>query len=439
VRRVLLLATTTGYQTRAFGEAADALGVQLTYATDRCHMLDDPWRDEAIPIRFHDQAASVDAILFASRTRPVHGVIAVGDRPTVIGALVARALGLPAHPPEAVAIARDKQLTRERLRAAGEPVPWFCPTRIDVDPQDLATRISFPCVIKPVALSASRGVMRADDPEMFRAAFDRLRALLNQPDIRAERNDAHDRILVEGFIPGREFALEGLLHHGALEVLALFDKPDPLDGPFFEETIYVTPSAQPERVQAQIGHAVVRAAAAIGLQHGPIHAECRVNDESVFVLEVAARPIGGLCARALKFQPRAVRGLDRSYEASGPVISLEELLLRHALGEAPDTWCREARASGVMMIPIPSRGVYRGASGVAEAQATEGVDEVTVSAKIDQRLVPLPEGASYLGFIFAHGESATTVDRALRRAHSRLRFRVEPELRILGNGVDAVH
>jgi ATP-grasp domain/L-amino acid ligase C-terminal domain 2/ATP-grasp N-terminal domain len=439
VRRVLLLATTTGYQTRAFGEAADALGVQLTYATDRCHMLDDPWRDEAIPIRFHDEPASVEAILAASRIRPIHGVVAVGDRPTVIAALVARALGLPAQPPEAVAIARDKQRTRERLRAAGEPVPWFHASRIDVDPRDLITRISFPCVIKPVALSASRGVMRADDPETFHAAFDRLRALLAQPDIRAERNDAHDRILVEGFIPGREFALEGLLHHGALEVLALFDKPDPLDGPFFEETIYVTPSVQPEPVQAQIRDAVARAASVIGLLHGPIHAECRVNNEGVFVLEVAARPIGGLCARALRFRPRAEEGLDRSRDASGPLISLEELLLRHVLGEGPDRWCREARASGVMMIPIPCRGVYRGASGVDEAQATDGVDEVAVTAKIDQRLVPLPEGASYLGFIFAHGESAALVDRSLRRAHSRLRFRVEPELRMLANGVDAVH
>jgi hypothetical protein len=402
-------------------------------------MLDDPWRDEAIPIRFHDETASVDAILAASRIRPIHGVVAVGDRPTVIAALVARALGLPAHPPEAVAIARDKQGTRERLRAAGEPVPWFHASRIDVDPRDLITRISFPCVIKPVALSASRGVMRADDPETFHAAFDRLRALLAQPDIRAERNDAHDRILVEGFIPGREFALEGLLHQGALEVLALFDKPDPLDGPFFEETIYVTPSVHPEPVQAQIRDAVARAASVIGLLHGPIHAECRVNNEGVFVLEVAARPIGGLCARALRFQPRAEEGLDRSHEASRPPISLEELLLRHALGEAPDRWCREARASGVMMIPIPCRGVYRGASGVDEAQATDGVDEVAVTAKIDQRLVPLPEGASYLGFIFAHGESAALVDRSLRRAHSRLRFRVEPELRMLANGVDAVH
>jgi ATP-grasp domain/L-amino acid ligase C-terminal domain 2/ATP-grasp N-terminal domain len=439
VRRVLLLATTTGYQTRAFGEAADALGVQLTYATDRCHMLDDPWRDEAIPIRFHDEPASVEAILAASRIRPIHGVVAVGDRPTVIAALVARALGLPAQPPEAVAIARDKQRTRERLRAAGEPVPWFHASRIDVDPRDLITRISFPCVIKPVALSASRGVMRADDPETFHVAFDRLRALLAQPDIRAERNDAHDRILVEGFIPGREFALEGLLHHGALEVLALFDKPDPLDGPFFEETIYVTPSVQPEPVQAQIRDAVARAASVIGLMHGPIHAECRVNNEGVFVLEVAARPIGGLCARALRFQPRAEEGLARSHDASGLLTSLEELLLRHALGEGPDRWCREARASGVMMIPIPCRGVYRGASGVDEAQATDGVDEVAVTAKIDQRLVPLPEGASYLGFIFAHGESAALVDRSLRRAHSRLRFRVEPELRMLANGVDAVH
>src|SRR5207244_9862855 len=153
-----------------------------------------------------------------------------------------------------------------------------------------------PCIVKPVALSGSRGVMRADDPTTFGAAFERLRALLRTPEVRAERNEAHDTVLVEGFIPGREYAVEGLLQRGALNVLAIFDKPDPLDGPFFEETIYVTPSCAPADVQARIVSAVASAAAAIGLQHGPVHAECRVNDEGVFVLEAAARPIGGLCA-----------------------------------------------------------------------------------------------------------------------------------------------
>ena len=439
--RVLLLATTTGYQTRAFGDAAARLGVDLVFATDRCDMLDDPWQDEAIPIRFYDESRSVAAILELARARPIDGVLAVGDRPTVIAARVAEGLGLPGHPPAAAAIARNKQLTRERLRDAGLPVPWFVIAPADTDPAALARSASFPCVVKPLALSGSRGVIRADDPSSFLAAFDRLRALLRAPDVRAERNDAHDTVLVEGFIEGREFALEGLLHHGTLHVLALFDKPDPLDGPFFEETIYVTPSSAAADVQQAIVDAVGRAADAIGLRHGPVHAECRVNDRGVFALEVAARPIGGLCARALRFQGVAyLRKGSRTFSCAvspekvrDPFLTrpLEELLLRHALGEAPDAWCREPRASGVMMIPIPRRGMFRSVAGIDAARCVAGVDDLQITAKPDQLLVPLPEGASYLGFIFARGERGADVERTLRAAHAELQFTIDPELPVL--------
>jgi len=204
-----------------------------------------------------------------------------------------------------------------------------------------------------------------------------------------------------------------------MKVLALFDKPDPLDGPFFEETIYVTSSLDAAARQ-RVADAVARAAEAIGLRHGPVHAECRVNERGVFVLEVAARPIGGLCARALRFsRPDVPR-----------VVSLEELLLRHTLGESPDGWSRESCASGVMMIPIPARGVYRGVSGLDEARGVPGVDEVTITARTDQLLVPLPEGASYLGFIFARGSTSRFVEQALRSAHARLGFAIEPEVRM---------
>jgi hypothetical protein len=432
----LLLATTTGYQTRAFGEAAERLGADLVFATDRCHMLDDPWRDEAIPVRFYDEAASVEAILEADRVRPIDGVLVVGDRPTVIAAQVIQALGLPGHPPEAAGVSRNKQLTRERLREAGLPVPWFVATSVDADAASLATSVAFPCVVKPLALSGSRGVIRADDAASFVAAFDRLRALLQSPDVRAERSDAHDAALIEGFIPGREYALEGLMLHGDLQVLALFDKPEPLDGPFFEETIYVTPSLAAAGEQAAIVDGVRRAAAAIGLRHGPIHAECRVNDAGVFVLEVAARPIGGLCARALRFAETGKGAVPLFREGSSekgvrPLFSLEDLLLRHALGESTADWAREPEASGVMMIPIPQKGVFRGVSGLEEARALAGVDDIRITAKADQRLVPLPEGASYLGFIFARGDTPAAVVRALHAAHSRLRFRVDAELPIV--------
>ena len=415
--RVLLLATTTGYQTRSFGEAAERLGVELVFATDRCHMIDDPWRDQAIPIRFHDELSAVEAIVDATRSRPLDGFLVVGDRPTVIGARVGRALGLPGHSPEAAAIARNKQRVRERLHGAGLPTPPFISTTIRDDALDVSRSLQYPVVVKPVALSGSRGVMRADDRDSFVAACARLRAILQSPDILAERSDLHESVLVEGFIPGREYALEGLLHHGAFHVLALFDKPDPLDGPFFEETIYVTPSAVARREQAAIVEAVTRAANAIGLEHGAVHAECRVNRQGVFILEVAARPIGGLCSRALRF------------DAPGQEpISLEELLLRHSLGESPEKWTRESLASGVMMIPIPRRGIFRRADRLEDARAVPGIEDVRVTAKTDQLLIPLPEGSSYLGFIFARGERPSDVDGALRTAHQHLRFTIDAEI-----------
>jgi ATP-grasp domain-containing protein/L-aminoacid ligase-like protein len=420
--RILILATTTGYQTRAFGDAAAALRFELVFATDRCHLIDDPWRDGAIPIRFHDEDASVAAIVDAVRDRPIDGVLVVGDRPTVIASRVAEALGLAWHPPAAAAIARNKQFTRERLRDADLPIPWFIASPIDAPPPALDGS-SFPCVIKPAALSGSRGVMRANDARELDAAFDRLRALMRSPDVRAERDSAHQTVLVEGFIPGREYAVEALMHRGELHVVAVFDKPDPLDGPFFEETIYLTPAAASLAEQRIIAAGVERAAHAIGLSDGPVHAECRVNADGVFVLEAAARPIGGLCARALRLVP--------ANDPTAMPRPFEELLLRHAVGESPSAWTRERVASGVMMVPIPRRGIFRGVEGVELAADVAHVEDVRITAKTDQQLLPLPEGASYLGFIFARADRAGDVDRALRDAHARLRFTIDPEFPML--------
>lgn len=417
--RILIVATTTGYQTRSFGDAAERVGVELVFATDRCHQIDDPWRDAAVPIRFYDEESSIRAIVEAARIKPIHGVVAVGDRPTRIAALASEALGLPGNPPAAAEISRNKLASRECLSAAGLPVPWFHAMALEADPHALARHLSFPCVVKPLALSGSRGVIRADSPAQFVGAFERLRGLLSQTSVRAMRDPANDIILVEAFVPGREFALEGLLEQGRLRPLALFDKPDPLDGPFFEETIYVTPSTLPLDRQRQLHDAVQRAITAMGLRHGPIHAECRVNGNAVVVLEVAARPIGGLCARALRFQ-----------NDTTSAMSLEELLLRHALGERTDRMSRERDASGVMMVPIPSRGIYRGVDGVEAAEMVPGVEEVRITAKPDQVLVPLPEGASYLGFIFARRETPGEVVRALRAGHGKLKFAIDRELTV---------
>lgn len=414
--RILLLSTTTGYQTRSFGEAADRLGVELVFATDRCHQLDDPWRDAAIPVRFYDEEGSLQAIIEASRSRQVHGVLALGDRPTVLAARVASALALPGNPVAAAEISRNKLATRERLTSAGLAGPWFRSIALTDEPSGLASELSFPCVVKPLALSGSRGVMRADNPSQFVTTFERLRRLLLEPGIRATRDSLNDTVMVEGFVPGREFALEGVVEDGRLRTLAVFEKPDPLDGPFFEETVYVTPSRLLEHRQQEVEQVVARAIAAIGLRHGPIHAECRVREE-VVVLEVAARPIGGLCAKALRFEDPRVGS-----------ISLEELLLRHACGQTTSRVARETVSSGVMMIPIPARGIYRGVDGVDAAKSVPGIEDIRMTAKPDQLLVPLPEGASYLGFIFARRDTPEQVVKALRAAHARLRFAIDREI-----------
>lgn len=418
-KRALLLAATTGYQTRMFAEAAEHMGVDLVYATDRCDQLEDPWQDDAIPIRFHEEWRSVDTILKVAEQRPFDAILAVGDRPTVIAAHLARQLGLPHHPPEAAAASRDKRLMRAKLKGAGLPVPAFTTVPVAVDISHIAHSVSYPAVIKPTVLSASRGVIRVDDPVSLATAFARVRRLLSSPEIRELRDPEADVVQIEDYIPGHEYAVEAMLEHGQCRILTIFDKPDPMDGPFFEETVYVTPSRAPEQVQRQIAATVASAAAALGLYHGPIHAECRVNARGVFILEIAARPIGGLCAKALRF------------ERNGLSISFEQFLLGHALREPTASWQREPRASAVMMVPIPKSGVFRRVDGVEAARDVAHVEEIHITAKPDQRLLALPEGASYLGFIFARAERPEQAERAVRDAHSRLQFTIDPLLEVI--------
>jgi biotin carboxylase len=406
------LSTTTGYQLRSFDTAAERLGIELVFATDRCHQLDDPWHDRAIAIRFHDEAHSLEAIVEEAQRRPFDAVVAVGDRPAVLAARAARRLGLPGNEPDAAAASGNKREARARFAASGLSVPWHFAVPI-ADGRRLAaadSRLEYPCVLKPLGLSGSRGVIRANSPEEFDRAFERIRALVARVDVRAVRSTTDETILIEGFIPGREYAIEGVLTAGSLQVFSVFDKPDPLDGPFFEETIYVTPSALDATTYDALVTTVQRATTALGLSHGPIHAECRIGAAGIFVLEIASRPIGGLCSKALRFQ------LDSS---------LEEVLLRHARGEDISGWRREAVASAVMMLPIPRRGLLKGVEGVADAGSVPHVEEVRITAKPDQLLEPLPEAGSYLGFIFARASTPAEAEAAVRGAHAQLRFRIE--------------
>src|SRR5579863_4379092 len=401
--RVLLVAATTGYPTRSSTAAARRLGIEVVLATDRCHILEDPWGDNAIPVRFEEPEIAADMLAEFS----FDGVVAVADRPTLIAALTAQRLGLPYHSPRSVAACRDKHRMREIFGAAGLPVSEHFRAELKRDPRDCVGDARFPCVLKPLGLAASRGVIRANNADEFVAAFERIRRILRQPEIRQFREEWNEAIQIEQYIEGREFALEGLMTRGELEVPAIFDKPDALEGPFFEETIYVTPSRESREIQSAIVDATQRAVRALELYHGPIHAEMRVNDQGVYMLEIAARPIGGLCARALRFKGG---------------LTLEEVVILHATGNMPEELTLFPPAAGVMMIPVPQAGVYQSVTGIEEALGTPGVDDVVITAKTGQKLLPLPEGASYTGFIFAGGDDAAFVENALRTAHAKLKF-----------------
>jgi biotin carboxylase len=407
-KRLLLIGATTGYQTRSFAEAAERIGFDLILATDRCHVLDDPWGDRALPLRFEDPEGAARVV---ATQASVDGIVAVGDRPAYLAALAAARLGIRYNSVAAVAACRNKFLARERFRAAGLLVPEYYRVALTEDHAKTAFEARYPCVLKPLGLSASRGVIRANNSAEFIAAFRRIEALLRDPDIARMREPEDQFVQVESFIEGREFALEGIISGGRLRVLALFDKPDPLNGPFFEETIYVTPSRENDDVQQQMISTTARAVEAIGLTEGPVHAEMRVNSRGVWMLEVAARPIGGLCARVLP-------GLD-------------ELILRHAAGEDVSVVSFTKEAAGVMMIPIPREGVYVDVEGQEKARAMPLIDDVIVTVKQGQKLIPLPEGSSYLGFIFARGSSPDAVEQALRSAHEQLRFEISTALTVV--------
>jgi biotin carboxylase len=411
--RILLLISTTTYRADDFLLAAERLGLEVVKGIDTGPA---PAVRGMTPLGldFRNPQAAVRAIVRYARSHALQAVVPVDDSGTRIAALASQALSLPHNAPEAVFAARDKHRMRQLLASAGVPSPAFRLHEIGEDPAAVAASAAYPCVLKPTSLSGSRGVIRADDPAGFVAAWKRLGPILRDASREAGVGDAL-HVLVERFIPGKEFALEGLLARGRLQVLALFDKPDPLDGPFFEETIYVTPSRLPPATQAAIAECAGRAAAALGLREGPIHAELRRNEEGPWVVEVASRSIGGLCGRILRF---------------GTGMTLEELILRHAVGLEIPTTSREVAAAGVMMIPIPASGVLLEVAGVEEAERVPGIEAVEIMPRTGHLVTPLPEGGSYLGFLFARGSTPALVENALREAHGRLRFTITPPIAV---------
>jgi len=413
-QRVLILASKLGYQTRAFTDAAKKLNLEISFGTDRCHKLDDPWSDNAQALHFENPRSAAAALAaHLAESRP-DAIIALGDRPTATAAHAARVLSLPGNPPEAVELCRNKLRQREALHRANLPVPDFFGFSQSENLDSVIARVNFPCVLKPLSLSASQGVIRANNEKEFREAVRRIRALLESPEMQVLREPHLDRLLVERYIPGREVAIEGLLTNGKLRVLAIFDKPDPLEGPFFEETIYVTPSRLPQSAQRALTRCAARSVTALGLTTGPIHAELRINKHGPWVIEIAPRPIGGLCARALRF------GEER--------ISLEELILRHALRMEGSDQPREKSAAGVMMIPVPRSGVLEDVTGLDLAEKVAGIEAIRITARPHDYIAAWPEGNSYLGFIFSSAKTPEAAEAVLRSAHSKLDFVLTPRL-----------
>ena len=410
--RLLLLIPTTSYRVADFLDAAHRLGVDVAVGSNQRQVLEAFANGRTVTINFQDLEKGVLEICAYARDFPLSAILGVDEETTVLASKASKALGLAHNAPKSVEATANKFRFRTALANSGLLMPPFSLLSVDADPERAAGEATYPCVLKPLMLSASRGVIRADNPDEFITAFHRITRILKQPDV-VTMGDAAKHILVEGYIAGREVALEGLLDGGRLTVLAFFDKPDPLEGPFFEETIYITPSRLPESWQNRVIDATVQAVAALGLKDGPIHAELRLNDQGPWVIEVGTRSIGGLCARVLRF---------------GTGISLEELILSHVLGLPIETMAREDKAAGVMMIPIPQAGVLESVGGLKAAQGVAGIDDVTITIPVGQEVVPLPEGNKYLGFIFARGDNPEAVEEVLRDSHHCLLFQIDPGL-----------
>jgi biotin carboxylase len=394
VPRILLVLPTTTYRAADFLKAASALGASVVVATE-----DEPplLAERAVRVDLDDPEAAAAAMVDRDDRLPIDAVVAVDDRGVLPAAHAATRLGLPHNPPDAVAATRDKWVLRSRLARGEVPQPAF-----ELLPPGAEPTLPYPIVLKPLDRSGSTGVIRVDDVAAARDAMARIRGIVG---------DDRATLLAERFVPGDEVSVEGLLRDGELDVLAVFDKPDPLDGPYFEETIYITPSRHDVEPIARV---VAAACRAVGLREGPVHAEARIDTRSgrVTMLEVAARSIGGLCSRALTF---------------GAGVSLEELLLRHALGLPLDDLQRERQASGVMMLPIPRSGVLREVTGREEALAVPGIGGLDITVPPGRVVRTLPEGDRYLGFLFARAETPADVERALRDAAACLTITIDGE------------
>lgn len=400
--RLLLLLPAAGYANPDFIAAAARLGIELVACADYCHRLAPGWGLPPLMSVPFDQPAIALPQVLAALNQPVDAVLAVDDHGQALAAQLRVALNVPGNAPEAVATLTDKLRFRQLQQAIGLPHPAFA--EIGDAGVNTSAAPGFPLVVKARRLNASRGVVRADDADQLARALVQVRRI--QQRAQRERED----LIIEAFIPGVEVALDGVLSGGVLQVLAIFDKPDPLDGPYFEETLFITPSRLPQATQREFADAVARACGAADLTEGAVHAEARINDAGVWLLEIAPRGIGGLCGRVLD----TTLGMNSA-----------EIVLRHAVGLPLPTPANDS-AAGVMMIPIPTSGILHGVDGLAAARAVPHISGIVITATPGQLVAPPPDGAGYLGFLFSRAATPTQAEAALRTAHAALAVRIQP-------------
>jgi biotin carboxylase len=405
--RLMLVLPTRTYRAAAFLRAAERLGLEVVVASEEAPTLAPLMAGRVLTLDLGSpEQAAERAAQFGSERR-VDAVVGVDESAVLTAAHVAARLALRNNPVAAVAATRDKRRLRAALAAAGVPQPRHVEIHADPEGSDAAmaaAAVGLPCVVKPVGLAASRGVIRADSVAELAAAIGRVDSLLRSPGVCDEGSTP--AVLVESFVQGPECAVEGLLDGGELTVLAVWDKPDPLDGPFFEETMFVTPSLLDGETRAAIAGCTRQAVAALGLRAGPIHAELRLPDGRPVLIEVAARSIGGQCSSALRFEN----------DSDGADLTLEDLVLRQAIGRPVVRPRLVTGAAGVLMLPIRRSGVLRRVDGVEAARSVAGITGVTVSIPVGEKVVALPEGDRYLGFVFARANQPREVVAALRRA-----------------------
>ena len=409
-QRVLILLAKTTYRAKSFMEAGRKLGLEISVGSNHQQSLSELVPGSSLLLDPDDIITSVKGIVEFNSRYELSGVVAAEDDFAILAAAAAETIGLVQHSLKGVSAVRNKGSMRERLAGKEGHAIWFQSCDLSEDINSILETTRFPCVVKPVSLSGSRGVTRCNNSEEFMIAWTRLKKILASEGLGKGSDESLGEVVIEEYLEGREVAVEGIMDEGRLMLIGILDKPDPMEGPFFEETILITPSRLSALLQNKLMERTEQIAVSLGLENGPIHAEFRVKREEINLLEIAPRSIGGYCSRIFRFQPES---------------TLEELILRHSLGRQVDHYRSQGGSEGVFMLPVPKEGKLHNVFGIEEARSVKGIKDVEITLPTGAQVLPLPDGNQYLGFLFAKGKNPEFVESALREAFSILSVEIQ--------------